>query len=83
MAFRANCLGLHEMSKNISGKNMKNISICHLLKILPGVLSINMLFLDLKKKKKKLMVVCNFFKADKTNYETKTKSHRLFVLIHL
>ena len=32
---------LHEMSNPVSGKNKKNISVCRLLKILPGVLSVN------------------------------------------
>ena len=32
---------LHEMSNPVPWKNKKNISICHLLKILPRVLSIN------------------------------------------
>ena len=31
---------LHGMSNLFSGKNKRNISVCHLLKILPRVLSI-------------------------------------------
>ena len=42
----ANCLhrnNLHEIPNLFTGKNKKNISICHLLKILPRVLNFDML----------------------------------------
>ena len=32
---------LHEMSNSVSGENKKNISVCHLLKFLPRMLSVN------------------------------------------